>query len=176
MFCSVNDSACLDISVPGLGTDAMDLPAASKNIPKAFSAWSMVFSASSRNSAGTSNFGSIMPPPSGLGRELSHFRGGVFAEFAPTEVNIVNGLPDRPAFLRNRSTGHSFPHSMERPLADFDLERAIGLRWALRDVLSDRLKLAPVPDDDPRALIDMGLVEMRDVALVVTQAGLAALE
>jgi len=65
---------------------------------------------------------------------------------------------------------------MERPLADFDLERAIGLRWALRDVLSDRLKLAPVPDDDLRALIDMGLVEMRDDAPVATQAGLAALE
>jgi len=65
---------------------------------------------------------------------------------------------------------------MERPLADFDLERGIGLRWALRDVLSDRLKLAPVPDDDLRALIDMGLVEMRNVAPVVTQARLAALE
>jgi hypothetical protein len=65
---------------------------------------------------------------------------------------------------------------MERPLADFDLERAIGLRWALRDILSDRLKLAPVPDDDLRTLIELGFVEMRDDAPVVTQAGLAALE
>src|SRR4030088_1268318 len=73
MFCSVNDSACLDISVWGLGTDAIDLPAASKNIPKAFSAWSMVFSAISRNSAGTSSFGSIMPSSSDLDGALSHF-------------------------------------------------------------------------------------------------------
>ena len=36
----------------------IDLLAASKNIPNAFSACSMVFSASSRNSAGTSSFGS----------------------------------------------------------------------------------------------------------------------
>jgi hypothetical protein len=63
----------------------------------------------------------------------------------------------------------------EKPLADFDLERAIGLRWALRDILGSRHRLTPVPDDDLRALIDLGLVEMRDNAPVVTPAGLAAL-
>jgi len=35
-----------------------------------------------------------MPPSSGLGRKLSHFRSGVFAEFALAEVNVVNGLPN----------------------------------------------------------------------------------
>lgn len=65
---------------------------------------------------------------------------------------------------------------MERPLADFDLERAIGLRWALRDILGNRLQLTPVQDDDLRTLIELGFVEMRDDAPVVTQAGLAALE
>jgi hypothetical protein len=65
---------------------------------------------------------------------------------------------------------------MERPLANFDLERAIGLRWALRDILGNRLGLTPVRDDDLRALIELGLVEMRDDIPVVTQAGLAALE
>jgi len=59
----------------------------------------------------------------------------------------------------------------------FDLERAIGLRWILRDILGNRLKLAPVTDDDLRALIDMGLVEIvDDDAPVVTPTGLAALE
>src|SRR3954471_15411366 len=71
MFCSVKDRACLDISVPGLGMDVIDLFAASKNIPNAFSAWSMVFSARSRNSAGTSNFGSIMVA-SDFGRTLPY--------------------------------------------------------------------------------------------------------
>ena len=35
---SFSTGACFDISVPGLGTDAIDLFAASKNIPNAFSA------------------------------------------------------------------------------------------------------------------------------------------
>src|SRR6202030_679519 len=47
----------------GLGMEVTDLWAASKNIPNAFSAWSMVFSARSRNSAGTSSFGSVMAHP-----------------------------------------------------------------------------------------------------------------
>ena len=64
----------------------------------------------------------------------------------------------------------------ERPFAYLDLERAIGLRWALRDILANRLKMTPVTDDGLRTLIDMGLVEMRDDAPVVTPAGLAALD
>jgi hypothetical protein len=65
---------------------------------------------------------------------------------------------------------------MERLLANFELERAIALRWVLRDILGNRLKLSPVRDDDLRTLIDLGLVEMRDEVPVVTPAGLAALE
>jgi hypothetical protein len=37
---------------------------------------------------------------------------------------------------------------VERPLANFDLEQAIALRWALRDILGSRLKLSPLKDDD----------------------------
>jgi hypothetical protein len=65
---------------------------------------------------------------------------------------------------------------MESPLADFDLEKAIALRWALRDILGSRLKLSPIGDDDLRTLMDLGLVEIRDDSPVVTPAGLAALE
>jgi hypothetical protein len=64
----------------------------------------------------------------------------------------------------------------DRPLARLDLERAIALRWAMRDIIANRLKLTPVRDEDLRALIDMGFVEMRDDAPVVTSAGIAALE
>jgi hypothetical protein len=64
----------------------------------------------------------------------------------------------------------------ESPLANLDLEKAIVLRWALRDILGNRLKLSPVRDDDLRTLIDLGFVEMRDDSPVVTPAGLAALE
>jgi hypothetical protein len=69
-----------------------------------------------------------------------------------------------------------FQTMVERPLANFDLEKAIALRWALRDILGNRLTLLPVRDDDLRTLIDLGLVEMRDDSPVVTPAGLAALE
>jgi hypothetical protein len=60
--------------------------------------------------------------------------------------------------------------------ANFDLERAIGLRWALRDILAKRLKLTPIKDDDLQALLELGFVELQDGSPVVTQAGLAALE
>jgi hypothetical protein len=62
------------------------------------------------------------------------------------------------------------------PFADFDLERAIALRWTLRDIKAKRLKLSPVRDADLRALIDLGLVEMRDDVPVLTNAGDAALD
>jgi hypothetical protein len=64
----------------------------------------------------------------------------------------------------------------ERPLASLDLETAIALRWALRDILGNRLKLSPLREDYLRTLLDLGLVEIRDDIPVVTSAGLAALE
>jgi hypothetical protein len=64
----------------------------------------------------------------------------------------------------------------DRPLANFDLEKAIALRWALRDIVAKRLKLTPVRDDDLQLLLELGFVELRDGAPVVTQSGLAALD
>jgi hypothetical protein len=64
----------------------------------------------------------------------------------------------------------------DRPLSNFDLEKAIALRWALRDIVAKRLKLTPFKDDDLQTLIELGFVEMRDGIPVVTQSGLAALE
>jgi hypothetical protein len=64
----------------------------------------------------------------------------------------------------------------ERPLQDFDLEKAIALRWALRDIIAQRLKLTPLNEDDLQTLMELGFVELRDGSPVVTQSGLAALE
>lgn len=64
----------------------------------------------------------------------------------------------------------------DRPLQNFDLEKAIALRWALRDILAKRLKLTPLNEDDLQTLVELGYVEMRDGAPVVTPSGLAALE
>ena len=60
-------------------------------------------------------------------------------------------------------------------LANLELEKAISIRWTLRDILGNRLKLSPLQDDELRTLLELGLVEIRDDTPVVTEAGLAAL-
>jgi hypothetical protein len=64
----------------------------------------------------------------------------------------------------------------ENPFAKFDLTRAIALRWALRDIRGERLKLSPVADSDLRILIELGLVEMQNDMPVLTVAGRTTLE
>src|SRR3954464_5021651 len=97
MFSSVNDRACLEISAPAPGTEPIDLLAASKNIPKAFSACSMVFSARSRSSAGTSSFGSIMisipPVHHGLVPHLGHGVSASWREFVAHRAALRGPAP-----------------------------------------------------------------------------------
>ena len=69
-----------------------------------------------------------------------------------------------------------FPTMAERVLANFELERAIALRWAMRDIVARRLKLTPLREDDLQTLLELGFVEMQDGEPVVTESGLAALE
>lgn len=64
----------------------------------------------------------------------------------------------------------------QSPFIQFSLERAIALRWMLRDIKARRLKLSPVSAVDLAALSELGLVEMRDDAPVLTQAGDRALD
>ena len=59
--------------------------------------------------------------------------------------------------------------------APADRDRAIILRWVLRDIKANRLKLSPVDQHDLRDLIDMALVEMRNDAPVLTDAGVNAI-
>jgi hypothetical protein len=56
-----------------------------------------------------------------------------------------------------------------------DRDRAVALRWVLRDIKNNRLKSSPVDQDDVRILIEMGLVEMRDSAPMLTNAGVSAI-
>jgi hypothetical protein len=60
-------------------------------------------------------------------------------------------------------------------LAGLGLDRAIHLRWVLRDIKGKRTKLSPVSPDDLRTLIQMNLVEMQDEIPVLTHAGDRAL-
>jgi hypothetical protein len=55
--------------------------------------------------------------------------------------------------------------------AGLDLDIAIRLRWALRDIKAKRTKLSPVSPDDLQTLIGMGLVELRDEVPLITSQG-----
>ena len=63
----------------------------------------------------------------------------------------------------------------ENPFAELSLERAIGLRWTLRDIQARRLKMSPVGNEDLRVLTELGLIELRDEGPVLKQAGTAVL-
>lgn len=56
-----------------------------------------------------------------------------------------------------------------------DRERAIMLRWVLRDIKANRLKLSPVSQQDLQELINVGLVEMRNGVPLLTNAGVSAI-
>jgi hypothetical protein len=64
----------------------------------------------------------------------------------------------------------------DTPFANFSLERAIALRWILRDIHAKRLKMSPISDGDLNTLIELGLVEMSDDTPSLTQAGKTVLE
>jgi hypothetical protein len=61
-------------------------------------------------------------------------------------------------------------------LAELDLNTAIRLRWVMRDIRSKRTKLSPVSDNDLTALMDLGLVEMREKLPRLTALGVLALD
>ena len=60
--------------------------------------------------------------------------------------------------------------------AGLDLDTAIRLRWALRDIKAKRTKLTPVSPNDLKTLMEMGLVEMRDDAPMLNNAAHQALD
>jgi len=62
------------------------------------------------------------------------------------------------------------------PWAALDLDTAIRLRWALRDIKAKRTKLTPVSPSDLKTLLEMDLVKMRDDAPVLTNAAHQALD
>jgi hypothetical protein len=61
-------------------------------------------------------------------------------------------------------------------LAGLDLDTAIRLRWAMRDIRAKRTKLSPVSENDLAALIDLGFVEMREEQPRLTGLGVLALD
>ena len=62
------------------------------------------------------------------------------------------------------------------PFLHLSLERAIALRWTLRDIKARRPNLSPAGESDLKILIELGLIEMRDEVPVLTKAGQDALD
>lgn len=61
-------------------------------------------------------------------------------------------------------------------LAEMDIDTAIRLRWVMRDIRSKRTKLSPVSGNDLTALMDLGLVELREELPRLTALGVLALD
>ena len=69
--------------------------------------------------------------------------------------------------------GSVHAHSL---LAGLNLDTAIRLRWALRDIRADRTAWSPVSPDDLAALIQLGLIEMRNEISALTYEGRSAID
>ena len=82
---------------------------------------------------------------------------------APAEASEGTATTARDATAETPTTGR--PPS---PWGALDLDTAIRLRWALRDIKAERTKLTPVSPGDLETLIEMSLVGMRDDALLLT--------
>ena len=61
-------------------------------------------------------------------------------------------------------------------LIGLSLDRAIHLRWPLRNIKAKRTKLSPISPDDFTTLIEMGLVEMLDDEPALTNEGHRAID
>jgi hypothetical protein len=92
-------------------------------------------------------------------------------EAAPAENNEAPPAEDNEAPVAESETA-----VRGDPFARLTLDRAISLRWTLRDILAKRTKFLPVADADLKSLLDMGLVEMHDGEPALTAAGVAAIE
>src|SRR6266404_4246318 len=78
-------------------------------------------------------------------------------------------LPDPPNNVAQESAAVDAPTDAESAarraqqakslLAGLDLDTAIRLRWAMRDIRAKRTNWSPVSENDLAALIDLGLVE-----------------
>jgi hypothetical protein len=112
-----------------------------------------------------------------------------------TEVNPLANPPLEPAEGKPDTTSYLPADAQSAPLAPADgqvspmspllkaivepdiytaptnRDRAIVLRWVLRDIKANRLNLSPVDQRDLLDLIDMGLVEIRNDVPLLTSAG-----
>lgn len=61
-------------------------------------------------------------------------------------------------------------------LASLPLDRAIRLRWSLRDIDRRRTRLSPVSPEDLKLLTELGLIEVNGDVVALTTAGYLAID
>jgi hypothetical protein len=111
----------------------------------------------------------------GIGRQLWKWSASV------ADVMLRGQAPTKSEAVAEgeRRIDHKLENSMadkQNHFAQFDVERGIALRWALRDIKARRLKYSPVGDGDLQTLTELGLVELREDGPVLTEAGHDALD
>ena len=114
----------------------------------------------------------------------------LFREGSPISTDVEPVLADsvdqtgsdEPAFeadlvetMGDGGNAAAMAQQAESALAGLDLDTAIRLRWALRDIKATRTKFSPVSPDDLTTLIELGLVEIRDDVPALTPEGDRAL-
>ncbi|WP_249147151.1 hypothetical protein [Bradyrhizobium sp. AUGA SZCCT0177] len=85
------------------------------------------------------------------------------------QAPAVDAAPDAEDALRRAEQAKSL-------LSGLNLDTAIRLRWAMRDIRSKRTKLTPVSENDLAALMDLGFVEMQEGVPRLTGFGVLALD
>jgi hypothetical protein len=93
----------------------------------------------------------------------------------PTDEAVPGaGAIETAAGARENAT--TMPDQPRSVLDGLNLDTAIRLRWALRDIKAKRTKFTPVSQSDLMALIELGLIEMRDEEPMLTDEGHRALD
>src|SRR5216683_8066745 len=78
---------------------------------------------------------------------------------------------DRECGRRRKYNDYGRSTALSSVLDGLNLDTAIRLRWALRDIKAGRMKLSPVSQNDLMALIELGLIEMQDDVSQLTYEG-----
>ena len=92
---------------------------------------------------------------------------------APRLTGRLSSATESEGAGENTTTLADQPRSV---LHGLNLDTAIRLRWALRDIKAGRMKLSPVSQNDLMALIELGLIEMQDDVPQLTNEGHRAID
>jgi hypothetical protein len=94
----------------------------------------------------------------------------------PPADEAVPGAAAIEAAAGVRENATTMPDQPRSVLDGLNLDTAIRLRWALRDIKAKRTKFTPISQSDLMALIELGLIEMRDEEPMLTDEGHRALD